>query len=128
MLIGLLAANISFVDFDDAGKLLEITAAGFPQPVQNEPGRLLRDPDSLASTWSICLCGRDQQIHRVNPLMQRNVGALEDRSGSNREIFLALIAAIEAAIPFLNALAKTQIGQRGPLRPEATLNVVRADS
>src|SRR5467141_390582 len=46
MLVGLLAADKRFVDFDDALKLAKVfAAAGFPQSMQDEPSRLLRDPN-----------------------------------------------------------------------------------
>jgi hypothetical protein len=45
VLVGFLAADERFIDFDDAAELLEIgSTARLAQPVQDEPSRLLRDP------------------------------------------------------------------------------------
>src|SRR3954451_16579088 len=45
VLIGLDAADVGFVDFDDASQLLEFGTARLAQPVQQKPCRLLRDAD-----------------------------------------------------------------------------------
>src|SRR5439155_22685127 len=42
-----LPADIGFINFDDASKLLKVGTTSFPEPVQNEPSRLLRDADFL---------------------------------------------------------------------------------
>src|SRR3954469_13451583 len=45
VLIGLDAANVGFVNLDDAGQLVEFGTARLAQPVQQKPCRLLRDAD-----------------------------------------------------------------------------------
>jgi len=91
------ATDKGFVDFYDALELGKIrTAAGFPQAVQNEPRRFLRDPYFLSELHGRdALAGRHKQVHRVNPFVQRNVAALEYRPGAHRKVFLALDALIK---------------------------------
>ena len=69
------------------------------------------------------LAGRDEQIHRINPLVQGNVAALEDRPGTHREVFLTLVATVEAVFPFRDALARTADGTARTVRPKATFEV-----
>jgi hypothetical protein len=124
VLVSLDPADIGFVDFDNAAKLLEVTAAGFAKPVQKEPCRLLRDPDFLGKLHARNALARcHKQIHRVNPLMQGHVRALEYRSGAHREIFFALVTTIEAFLARGNALAKATYRAAWALWPKATFNV-----
>ena len=125
MLVGFLAADERFVDFDDTGELLEIgTAASFPQPMQDEPSRLLRDPDFLGELHrGYALAGRHEQVHRVNPLVQGNMAALEYRAGAHREVFLALVAAVEAASPFRDPLAQAADRAARAIRPQPAFKV-----
>ena len=54
--------------------------------MQDEPSRLLRNPDFLRQLQAgNALAGRDQQIHRVNPLVQRDMAALENGSRPHRK-------------------------------------------
>jgi hypothetical protein len=123
--VGFLAADKRLINFDDAGELLEIgTATGFPQPMQDEPSRLLRDPNFLGELHrGYALAGRHEQVHRVNPLVQRNVAALEYRAGAHREVFLALIAAIEAARALCDPLAQAADRAARAIRPQPSLKI-----
>ena len=108
MLIRLLAANIGFVNLNYALKFFEFRTARFAKAVQNEPRRFLRNADFLRKLHGRnTLAGRHKQVHRVNPLMKRNVRPLENRAGANREVLFALIAAIEALLADRDALAKS---------------------
>lgn len=95
VLVLFLPSDIGFVHLDDAGKNGRVVPASFPESLQNEPCRLLCDADFLGQ-----LQGRDtlarghKQVHRVNPFVQRNVRALEDRPGAYREVLKTLIAAV----------------------------------
>jgi hypothetical protein len=117
-------ADIGFVNFDDPAKFAQVlTAAGFPQTVEHEPSRFLRNPDFLGELHGRnALARRHKQVHRVNPLVQRNVAALEDRPGAHREVLFALVAAVEATSPCCDALAHTAhratraIGPKPPLK------------
>jgi hypothetical protein len=118
------AANPRFVDFNDAAQLVEVVAASLAQTPENEPGGLLGDADFLGE-----LHGRDtlprhhDEVHRVNPLMQRNVRPLENRTSANREILFALVAAIEAALARRDALAKPADRAADAVRPEAAFEI-----
>lgn len=78
-------ADKGFVDFDDAFELGEVrTSARLSEPMQDEPSRLLGDPDFLRQLHAgYALARRHKQVHRVNPLMQGNVASLEYRSGAS---------------------------------------------
>jgi hypothetical protein len=124
VLVSLDSTDIGFIDFDNAAKLLEVTAAGFAKPMQKEPGRLLRDPDFFGKLKARnTLARRNKQIHRVNPLVQWNMGALEYRSGANGEILLALIATIEAALAFCDTLAKSTYRAARTIQPKPSFKV-----
>jgi hypothetical protein len=125
VLIGFFAADERFVDFNDAGELLEIaTAAGFPQTVQDEPSRLLRDPDLLRQLHTgDALAGRHKQVHRVNPLVQGNVAALENRAGAHRKVFLALVTAVEAIGPCRDTITHTADRTTRTIRPKPPFQI-----
>ena len=124
VLVLLDSADVGFVNLDDALELFEIAAAGFPQAMQNKPRRLLRDADLLRQLQAgYALAGRHKQIHRVNPLVQRNVAALENRAGADGEIFLALVAAVEPARPRRDPLTKTTYRATRPLRPKPPFQI-----
>src|ERR1700730_8941369 len=118
------AANICFVDFDNATQFLKVGTARLAKPMQKEPGRLLRDPDFLGELQARnALARRHKQIHRINPLVQGHMRALEYRSGADREILFALITAIEAFFACRNSLAKTADRAMRTLWPKPTFNV-----
>jgi len=119
------SANIGFINFDDARQLLEIVStAGFAKPMQDEPSRLLRDTDFLGELHAgDALAGRHKQIHRVNPFVQGNVAPLEYRSGADREVLLALIAAVVAFLANRDPLAKSADRTTRAVRPKATFKV-----
>jgi len=102
------ATNKGFVDFDDALKLSEVfAAASFSQSVQDEPSRLLRDADFFGQLHAgNALTGRHKQVHRVNPLVQWNMAALENRASAHRKVLFALIAAVVAALALRDAFAQ----------------------
>jgi len=125
MLIGFLAADECFVDFNDTGELLEVlSAASLSQPMQDKPSRLLGDADFLGELHrGNALAGRHEQVHRINPLVQRNVASLEDRASAHREIFLALVAAVEAALALCDPLTKTADWATRAVRPQPSFKV-----
>jgi hypothetical protein len=92
--------------------------------MEDEPRRLLRDANFLGELHRRnALARRHKQIHRVNPLVQRNVRALKNRSGPNREILLALIATIETALADRDTIAKPANGASRPIRPKASFKI-----
>ena len=48
----------------------------------------------------------DQQIHGIDPFVQRDMTALENRAGADGEVFLALVTAIIAAFPRRDPVAQ----------------------
>ena len=117
-------ADIGFIDFDDSGQCLDLLAACFTQTLQDEPRRLLGDAKFLAQLHAAdALAGREQQIHGVQPLVQRYMRALEDRAGANGEIFLALVAAVIAAGPRRDAVAEPANRTAAAVWPEAGFQV-----
>src|SRR5271166_2057831 len=70
----------------------------FP-PMKHEPCRLLRDADLLGKLHGTDALSRcNEQVHGIEPFVQRNVRPLENRACTDGEIQLAGIAAIEAAL------------------------------
>jgi len=119
VLVGFLPADVGFVDFDDAGELAEILAARLAQPAEDEPRGLLRDANFLRQLHRRDALARGHnEIHRVNPLVQRNVRPLENSAGANREILFALVAAVEAAFALRDPLAETTDRAARTIRPE----------
>lgn len=124
VLVGFLTANIHLVDLDEAAQDGRIVPAGFAEPLKHEPRGLLRDPDLLRQLKAgNALPGRDQQIHGVEPLVQRDMAALEDGRGANGEVRLAGIAAVEAALARGDPLGLVAGRADGAVRPPLTLHV-----
>src|SRR5215218_3204879 len=119
VLVGLDPADIGFVNLDDAGQLLEFGTASLAQPVQHEPCRLLRNADFLRQLQAAYpLPCRDEQVHRIDPLVQRDMRPFHDRPGANREVLLALAAAVIAALACRDALAETADRATRAVRPQ----------
>ena len=124
VLVGFLAADIHLVDFDDAAQDAGVIAASFAEPLEHEPRGFLRDPNLLRQLHRRdALAGRDEQIHGVEPLVQRDMAALEDGRGANGEVRLAGIAAVEAALARGDPLGLVAGRADGAVRPPLTLHV-----
>lgn len=92
--------------------------------MQDEPGGLLCDAYLLGELQAAdALAGRHEQIHGIDPFVQRDVRPLEDRAGPNGEIFFALVAAVVPALASSDAFADATDGALWAVRPEP-----RADS
>lgn len=124
MFIGLFATEKGFVSFDNSLQFGEFTAASLAKSVEHKPSRFLlysnlfgdlHGGDSLAS--------RHKQVHGVEPFMQGDVRPLEDRAGANREINLALIAAVEASLTGRDAILTGASRAGYAFRPEAAFEV-----
>lgn len=124
VLVGFLAANIHLVDFDEAAQDGRVIAAGFTEPLQHEPRALLRDPDLLGQLKAgNALAGRDQQIHGIEPLMERDMAPLEDGRGPDGEVRYAGVAAVEAVLAAGNPLRLVAAGADRAIRPALALHV-----
>ena len=94
------------------------------QPPQDEPRGLLRDADLLAELERADALARgDEQVHGIQPLVQRHMGPLEDGPGADGEILLAGVAAVEAARPAGDALSAVADRANLTVRPAAALQV-----
>jgi hypothetical protein len=128
VLIGFDPADETLIDFDDPAKLIEVWPARFPDAMQHEPSRRLPDANLFRQLQAgDTLAGREKQIHRIEPLVQRNMRALENRSGANREIFLALITAVVAVLACRNPLAKAAYRAFWAFRPSNSSKVEMVD-
>jgi hypothetical protein len=122
--VGLDPADESFIDFDNAAKLLEVRPARFPDAMQHEPSRRLPDADLFRQLQARdALARREKQVHCVNPFVQRNMAAFKYRSSAHREIFLALIATIEAALAFRDPLLKAAYWTARTIRPKVLFQI-----
>lgn len=124
MLVGLFATDIHLVDLDNAFQRVKIVTARFAQTMQHEPRGLLGDANFLGKLHRrYALAGRDQQVHAVNPLVQGNVAALENRAGAHCKVFLALVAAIIAVLAYADAVAKAANRALDAIRPQAAFKI-----
>ena len=124
VLVGFLAANIHLVDLDEAPQDGRIVPAGFAEPLKHEPRGLLRDPNLLRQLKAgNALPGRDQQIHGVEPLVQRDMAALEDGRGADGEVRLTGVAAVAAALARGDPLGLVAGWTDGSVRPPLGLHV-----
>ena len=103
--IALLAADEAFVDLDHAAQLVELPAARLTEPMEHKPCRLLGNADLFRQLHRRdSLSRRDQQVHRVEPFVERNVRPLENGSRADGEIEVTGVAAVEAALACGDAL------------------------
>lgn len=100
VLILLLATDVGFIDFNDTGQHRSVAATSLTEPLEDEPSRLLRDPNLLSELQAgHALAGRHEDVDRVDPFMQRNMGPLEYGPGADGEVLVAVIAAVESILP-----------------------------
>lgn len=79
-------------------KFIQVSTARLPEPVKDEPSRLLGNADFLGKLHRRdSLAGGNEQVHGVNPLVQWDMGLLENGAGPNGKIKLTGIAAVEAS-------------------------------
>ena len=124
VLRGLFATNVAFVDFDRSGQFGRVITASLAEPLQHEPSGLLSDADLRVKLDAAdTLTGRDEQIHGIEPLVQRHLGPLENRACANGEIEQAGIASVEAALARPDALRLAASWAGGPVRPAPRLEI-----
>lgn len=127
VLVPLQSTDEALIDLYDAAQLVDVLGSGarLTQPSQHEPCRLLRDPDLFRQLQAAdSLAGGDQQVHRVDPLIQRDFRPLEDRSRAHREIEVAGVAVVEAGA--LAAADSFPLAVRAPrtVRPQPVLQIL----
>jgi hypothetical protein len=124
VLVTLFPADIGLIDLDDAGELAEIAAASFAQPAKDEPSGFLSDTDFLGELHRRdTLTGGDEQVHRVNPLVQWNMRPLKYGAGANCEILLALSAAVKAAFTWRDPITRPANRAARSFRPKQALQI-----
>ena len=104
----ILVAEVGFIGFDDlAGATQSLGAGvtqGLAQPMRHEPRRLVADAQHAVELVSAdtFLAGA-QQVHGVDPLVQRNLGTLQDGADGDRELLTAGVA-LDDTIAVRNAV------------------------
>jgi len=117
-------ADIDFVNFDDASQFGRVVAARFPESLEHEPRGLLRHPDlAVKLDAADTLPARDEQIHRIQPLVQRHLRPLEDGPSADGEVEQTGVAAVVTALAHADALRLVAGRADGPVRPALPLEV-----
>src|ERR1700737_1962777 len=116
--------RVRLVYLHDAVELPQILAARFAESVQQEPRGFLRHADFFGELHRADPLPRGhEQVHGVEPLVQRNVTALHHRAGADGEVLRARETAVVPSLPRrdpLNALAD-RAGHAN--RPQAGLQI-----
>lgn len=125
VLVLFLASEERFVDFDHALQLLQFAAASLAETVKHEPCGFLGDTNFFGYLHGrYAFAGRHKQVHRVNPLVQRDVRPLENRACTDGEIQLALVAAVEAlALAGGDVILTAARWADGAFRPQTAFEV-----
>lgn len=117
-------ADKSLIDFDDATQLVNVRSARFAETLQHEPSRLLSHADLFRQLQGTnALPRRDEQIHRINPLVQGNMRPLKDSARPDREILFTGVAAIEATLASRDAFRAFADRTNDAIRPQAGFQV-----
>src|SRR5487761_818575 len=124
MAVAVFATDIHLIHFHNTAQHVQLVAASLTEPLQHKPRALLGNADFLGELHGRdALARRDEQVHRVNPLVQRNVRPLEDRAGTDSEILFALVTAVVPASPRRDPVAHATHGAANAVRPQAPLKV-----
>jgi hypothetical protein len=124
VLVPFLAADIGFVNLDDAAQFAQVFPARLPEAMQQEPRGLLGDTDFLRQLQAgHALASGDEQIHGVEPLVERDVRPLHHGASADREILIALVAPVVATLPSGDAFAQPTDGAANAVRPESRFEV-----
>lgn len=124
MLVRFLAADVSLVDFNNAGQHGRVVAASLTQALEDEPSRLLGDTYLFAQLKAAdALAGSNQHVHGIEPFVQRHMAALEDRARSDGEVFLALVAPVITAFARRDAVAKATNRAAAAIGPKTAFKV-----
>lgn len=122
---GLLAADIRLVNFDNALQFVDVRAARFAEPLKHKPRRFLRNAYLFAQLERRdAFSGGNEQIHRVNPFVKRNVRPLKDRASPHGEVQRASVATIEAVFADGDTFAGLASGTNNAVRPESGFEIL----
>ena len=124
MFVGFFPAEKGFIGFDYSLQFGEFTAASLAQAVKHEPCRFLLYTDLFGDLHGRhAFASRDEQVHGIEPFVERDVRPLEDSAGAEREIKLALIAAMKASLARRDAILTGTSWAGNAFRPETALKV-----
>jgi hypothetical protein len=127
MLVLLQTANETLIHFDDSREAVALSSlpgASLAETPKHEPCRLLRHAYLLRHLHRTdSLPRRHNQVHGVNPLVQRNMAALENRCRANREIQSAAVATVETTLASGDAIPKNAGWAGSPIRPKPRLKI-----
>ena len=127
VLIGFLAADVALVCLNNAAQFVNvfIGAARLAQTLQHKPCRLLGNANLFRQLQARdALPSGYEQVHGIEPLVQRNMAALEDRSCADREVKGTGIAAIEANLGLLaDAFTALALRAERAIGPEARFQI-----
>jgi len=99
----LAARNVAverFIGLNDlatsANRAIELGSHGFPDSVGHEPSRFVGDPEHAVQLMGrYAFLARGHQMEGQQPLVQRDMGTLEDRSHRYREVATAACALVQ---------------------------------
>lgn len=121
---GFLTADVGFVYLDNALQLVDVVPAGFAEPLEHKPRRFLRNAYLFAQLERRdAFAGRNKQIHRIDPFVERNVRPLEDRSRSHGEIQHTGVTAIEAVLSDSDSLTAFTGRTKNAVRPQSGFQI-----
>src|SRR3990170_1219720 len=128
VLVGFQTADKRLVNLDFSIQLVGRCAARFAESLKHEPCRLLCDPDFFCQLHRRdTLAGRNEQVHGIDPLVERDVRAFKDRGRADRELdFTGVAKVVTFARHFARRDPRTAIARRADwaIDPQAKLQVV----
>src|SRR5271157_856342 len=107
MFVSFFGAEKGFINLDRSPEFFKFPGARLPESLEYKPCRLLSNPDLFSKLHGTdTLPRRDQQVHSVNPFVERHMRTPENGSGADRKIKLTSIAAIEAILAGSEAVTR----------------------
>lgn len=120
----LATADINLVDFYNPSQFGRVVAAGFAKPLKHEPRGFLCHADLRVQLQAAdALPRRNEQIHGIEPLVQRHLRPLKDRIRADGEVGQAGVTAVESALADADPLGFATGRAGGPVRPALRFEV-----